>query len=142
MSKTIVMKPIIFLFILFISANVFSQDTIYKRNGEVINAKVLEVELNVIKFKKTSNPDGPLYSLPKSQIALIQYKNGSKDIFPLDEYIPEEQTAVISTSEDQDDKDQIRPVFHVIVGVIPYITLRAWTLNAWSYCRPWAYTGR
>lgn len=72
------------LFCLLISCDFFSQDTIYKRNGDIINAKVLEVDLNLIKFKKTSNPDGPLFSISKSQVTLIQYKNGSKDVFPLE----------------------------------------------------------
>ena len=58
-----------------------AQDTIYERNGNVINAKVTEVTQAEIKYKKTSNPDGPVYTMDKNEVTLIQYKNGSKDVF-------------------------------------------------------------
>jgi hypothetical protein len=71
-------------FLAVFSFGVFSQDTIYTRNGEMIPAKVYEITQNEIKYKKPSNPDGPLYVANKSDVALIEYKNGSKDIFPTD----------------------------------------------------------
>ena len=58
-----------------------AQDTLYTRNGDVINAKVAEITQLEIKYKKTSNPDGPLYTIDKDEVALIHYKNGSKDVF-------------------------------------------------------------
>ncbi len=77
------MKEVIAIMSLFILINnkVASQDIITKKTGEDISSKVIEINLNEIKFKKWDNQDGPLISLPKSDILLIRYQNGTKDIF-------------------------------------------------------------
>lgn len=59
----------------------FSQDVITKKSGEDIQGKVLEVNQNDIKFKKADNPNGPTFSVSKSEILIIRYENGTKDIF-------------------------------------------------------------
>lgn len=58
-----------------------SQDIITKKTGEDIEAKIIEIGINEVKFKKFNNIDGPLFVLPKSDILLIRYKNGDKEIF-------------------------------------------------------------
>ena len=68
----------VFIFSSYIS---FSQDTIYKKNDAVIISKVLEVLQEEVKFKKFENIDGPTYTLKKSEIKKIVYKNGSEDIY-------------------------------------------------------------
>ncbi len=77
------MKRIIFLviFLMCISTTLFAQDLITKKSGEDIKAKVLEVNQTEIKFKKTDNPDGPTFTISKSEILMIRYSNGTKDIF-------------------------------------------------------------
>jgi hypothetical protein len=76
------MKPLhTFILASFSCLQLFSQDTLYTRNGDVINGKVMEVNQDEIKYKKPSNPNGPLYVVSKSDIVLIHYKNGSKDVF-------------------------------------------------------------
>jgi len=59
----------------------FSQDTITKKSGEDIQAKVLEVTLTEIKYKKFENQNGPTYSILKSNVQMIIYENRTKDIF-------------------------------------------------------------
>lgn len=59
----------------------FAQDVITKRNGEDINAKILEVNQNDIKYKKADNLNGPTFTISKSDILMVRYENGSKDIF-------------------------------------------------------------
>jgi len=83
------MKKIFFTlcFLLFI-VKVFSQDIIYKKNGDEIKAKVTEVELNVIKYKLFENLEGPTYTISKSDVLMIKYEKGNKDIFSND--IPSE----------------------------------------------------
>src|SRR5438105_2065164 len=71
----------IIIIAMLLTANVYSQDNIYTKKGDVIPAKVLEIGQDDIKYKKESNPDGPLYTLSKSDVTLIEYKNGMKDIF-------------------------------------------------------------
>ncbi len=61
--------------------NGFSQDIITKKTSEDIQAKVMEVTTNEIKYKKFDNQSGPTFTLLKSDILMIRYENGSKDIF-------------------------------------------------------------
>ncbi|MEE1063291.1 MAG: hypothetical protein UH071_06440, partial [Paludibacteraceae bacterium] len=51
------------------------------RNGEEAEVKVEEITPNEVKYKKTSNPDGPSYIFNKDDIFMIKYKNGEKDVF-------------------------------------------------------------
>lgn len=73
------MKKLLFLFLLFpFFAN--SQDVITLKNGEEINAKVTEVGTDEIKYKKGGD-DGPVYVLKKTEIFMVKYKNGNKEVF-------------------------------------------------------------
>lgn len=59
----------------------FAQDTLYTVSGQKIAAKVVEINQTEIKYKKANNPDGPVYVVDKSDVALIEYKNGSKELY-------------------------------------------------------------
>jgi hypothetical protein len=58
-----------------------SQDLIVKTNGDTISAKLLEVGLNAVSYKRTSSPDGPVFVLDKTEIVLIKYANGEVEHF-------------------------------------------------------------
>lgn len=73
-------KIIIVLSLLFCSVG-FAQDVLTKKNGEDISAKVLEVTSTEIKYKKYDNPNGPTFTILKSEVLLIRYENGTKDVF-------------------------------------------------------------
>lgn len=60
---------------------VVAQDVIVTRQAERIDAKVLEVSETEIKYKKTSNPDGPTFVLSTEKIASILYANGEVQVF-------------------------------------------------------------
>lgn len=60
---------------------VSAQDIITLKTGEEIKAKVVEIEPSVIKYKKWENLSGPAYSLNKSEVFMVQYENGSKEVF-------------------------------------------------------------
>jgi len=64
-----------------ITVNVNAQDNIFLKTGDEIQAKILEVGHDEIKYKKFDYQDGPTYTLKKSEIFMVKYKNGSKDIF-------------------------------------------------------------
>jgi len=51
------------------------------RNGEEIKAKVQEVGISEIKYKKVDNLTGPLYTVLKSEVFIIKYENGTKEVF-------------------------------------------------------------
>lgn len=78
----LIMKNISILFLITLcSFSGFSQDTITKRNSEVIIAKILEINPSEIKYKKFNFLDGPTYIEKKSDIKMILYSNGTKETF-------------------------------------------------------------
>ena len=75
------MKNLLFVFIVLLGFTSYAQDIITTKKGEDIKAKVLEITIHEVKYKKVENPDSPIYTLLKSDILMIRYENGSKDIF-------------------------------------------------------------
>jgi hypothetical protein len=59
----------------------FAQDVITLKTGEDVQAKIIEVGHNDIRYKKYDFQEGPTYILLKSEIFMIKYENGDKDIF-------------------------------------------------------------
>jgi hypothetical protein len=59
----------------------FAQDIIIKVNGEEIKSKILEVSQGEIKYKIFDYQSGPSYTVSKSEIFMIRYENGLKDVF-------------------------------------------------------------
>ena len=58
-----------------------AQDLITLRDGTDIEAKVLQVSPDEIKYKRTDNPDGPEFFLPTADVLLIRYANGANQVF-------------------------------------------------------------
>jgi hypothetical protein len=54
---------------------------IIKRDGDIILGKIIEVGITEIKYKKCDNLEGPTYSILKSEVFMMKYANGSKDVF-------------------------------------------------------------
>ncbi|MFC2113319.1 hypothetical protein ACFLTA_08630 [Bacteroidota bacterium] len=95
------MKKVLILFFGCLAiVNLHSQDLIVMKSGEEIQAIVLEVGIEVIKYKKVDNQQGPTYSIVKSDVFMIKYANGTKDVFspeniqpkPIPEESPSELT--------------------------------------------------
>lgn len=55
-------------------------DIIILNNGEEIEAKILEVGISEVRFKKCSYQDGPTIVQAKSQIFMIKYADGTKSM--------------------------------------------------------------
>jgi len=72
---------LLFAAILINLVNLFAQDVITLKNGNDTIGLVYEIGDTVVKYKKIENPNGPNYILKKSEIFMIRYANGSKDIF-------------------------------------------------------------
>lgn len=71
-----------FLLLIALTTNFsFAQDLITKKSGEDVKAKVIEVTTTEIKYKKAENINGPLFTILKSDVLLLRYENGSKDVF-------------------------------------------------------------
>lgn len=75
--KRLLMSLIALLMMMTASA----QDIITRVNGSSIRAKVEEVSATVVKYRAADNLQGPLYSIPVSEVATITYRNGKFDRF-------------------------------------------------------------
>ena len=86
------MKRILFVILTLglFTTSIFSQDIITKKSGEDISAKISEVTQTEIKYKKFDNLEGPIFTILKSEVLMIRYANGTKDIFK--EEIQQQQT--------------------------------------------------
>lgn len=62
-----------------------AQDIITKTDGTELEALVVEVSTDEVRFRKISNQEGPLYVLPLGEIFMIKYANGEKDVFGIKE---------------------------------------------------------
>ncbi|MCX6307251.1 MAG: hypothetical protein NT040_19985 [Bacteroidetes bacterium] len=74
-------NTIIFIFLMFYICSLQSQDVLFKKNGAAIVCKVLEINVDVIKYKKIDLKKSPLYEVEKDKIYKVKYKNGVVDVF-------------------------------------------------------------
>lgn len=75
------MKNILVVVFIMLAMQSNSQDYIILKNGDEIKAKVLEINNTDIDYKKYSNINGPTYHLDKTDIFMIKYASGDKDVF-------------------------------------------------------------
>jgi hypothetical protein len=57
-----------------------AQDFLTKRNGDEVAVKVVEITPAEVKYRRTDNPDGPLISIWRTDVFMIRYANGTKDV--------------------------------------------------------------
>ncbi len=57
-----------------------AQDVITKRNGDELKARVLEINPSDIKYKRFDNLEGPTISILKSEVFMIVFENGTKEV--------------------------------------------------------------
>lgn len=76
------MKKILLLFTcVAISLSAFSQDILVRKNGDAENVKVLEVSPAEVKYKKSSNINGPTFIEKRANIFSVKYENGEVQTF-------------------------------------------------------------
>ncbi len=129
----------------------FPQDTLYTKTGGVVNAKVVEINQNEIKYKKASNPDGPIYVMDVSNLVLIHFKNGSKEVFQSGN--SDNQTVADNSNQNNTSNNPPtvinnyssynsgygypRPGFNVIVGTPFFRYSPWWAWGGYGYYRPY-----
>lgn len=72
---------IIVLMSVFCSLEASAQDRIITKDAKDISAYITEVNIDDIKYRRADNQDGPVYTLPKSEISTIIYANGAVEVF-------------------------------------------------------------
>ena len=68
-------------FITLFGFSAMAQDVIVLKNGDEIKSLVQEIGTEYIKYKKFDNQAGPIYNVAITQIFMIKYENGTKDVF-------------------------------------------------------------
>lgn len=115
--QNVIAKQFFLILVFFsFSLRVYSQDVILQRDGSEIKAIVKEVLDDVIKYHKFENQTGPVYSIRKSEVFMITYKNGSKDVFketaskeaPASESNSSKENESEKSSDDAEDPDKPR----------------------------------
>lgn len=72
----------IFLFFLcFFQASLNAQDKIHKTDNTIIEAKVIEISDTEIKYKVFLNQDGPINTISISDVHMVIYENGEKELY-------------------------------------------------------------
>ncbi|WP_242927597.1 hypothetical protein [Pontibacter vulgaris] len=74
-------KTILTLLALFIVIVCQAQDVMTKRNGDELKVKVLEISPSEIKYKRFDNLEGPIISILRSEVFMIVFENGTKEVF-------------------------------------------------------------
>ena len=81
-SRGNIFRKVLFLACFAVFASVcVAQDIIVTKDSKRINAKVTEVNEDNVRYKNFDNLDGPVYTLPKSNIVTILYQNGQVETF-------------------------------------------------------------
>ncbi|MGL4598415.1 MAG: hypothetical protein ACRCYO_12860 [Bacteroidia bacterium] len=75
----------LFLVFLIITGVCYAQDTLYRNDHTKTKVKILEVGLETVTYKRSSNPDGPSYTVQKKDIFKIIYANGEVEYFGTDQ---------------------------------------------------------
>lgn len=100
----------IFIFILcFVQLYLNAQDTIYKRTGDVIPAKIVEIGIKEISYKRADLLDGPLYIISKNDVFKIKYATGTIEKYDIVKEAPKPQQIVfVNPKYIPQDENQIR----------------------------------
>ncbi len=75
------MKSLVVLILLSLLSNIcLGQDYIYQKDYTIIKAKILEIDLESIKYKRIELPEGPIYTISKDKLFKVRFSNGIEDI--------------------------------------------------------------
>ncbi len=140
------MKKIVYTLALFFLSTVFvwAEDIIYFNNGTQQRGTVVEINTNEIKYKKAENPNGPLYIITRSDVQMIEYSNGERDIITANNNTNSNQNNQTNNNSGNNNPDTYinnyytnpRPRPQVYIQVAP--PAPAW---GWGYARPYYWGG-
>jgi hypothetical protein len=86
------MRKLLVLLTLFFVAGVSvqAQDKIYRKNGQVVKAKVLEIGTEEVKYRLPDTTETLIYVLEKDRISKIEFENGRVEKFTVNLKDPEQ----------------------------------------------------
>lgn len=86
-------KSLTLLLLVILSSLSFAQDIIITKDKERIQAKIMEVSQDEIKYKKFTYQDGPIFSIDIDEVVTVAYENGEVEVY--DEETIEEKNEII-----------------------------------------------
>lgn len=100
-------------------------DVIIKTNGDIIYGKVTEVTFDLVKYKRTDIPDGPVYQVLRSEVYAISYRNQLKEILNPGSFSPSpsvqnEVVDTVDTVEEEYKKTSVFDKFNLQRGEIRF----------------------
>lgn len=102
------MKIFVSALMLLLAATVCGQDYIIKNNGDEIKAIVKEVNIDNIKYLNFDNPSGPVYTIMKSDVFIIKYSNGTKDVINAEKgKEPQQPESIVKKKEEATPKIKV-----------------------------------
>ncbi len=69
---------------------------IFRLEGETIKGKVTDIGLSEIKYKRCDNLNGPTITVRKSDVYMIIYANGTKDVFEIEKKVEKDSLPKVS----------------------------------------------
>jgi hypothetical protein len=95
------MKNITILSFLLFTIFTTAQDVIVTSDNEEISAKVKEIHIETISYKKFDNLTGPTYHIQKSEVSKIIFENGSEETFDVESNKTDSESDEVSMEETQ-----------------------------------------
>lgn len=75
------MKSLLTLVLIGASSLLIAQDKIEKRQGDMMNVKVIEVNDEFVSYRLPNEPNGVVYKIRKESVSKITYENGTVETF-------------------------------------------------------------
>jgi hypothetical protein len=105
-------RSVLLIFLILFGLSCSSQDIIYLKNKSTQKAKILEVNIDKLRYKKSEIPNGPTYEVPKSDIIKIRYANGYVDYFvPVTDTVVN-QNNLVQKQYNMNDSSNIYILYH------------------------------
>jgi hypothetical protein len=103
------------------SAN--AQDMIILRDGNMIEAKVMEIHPSEIRYKRIDNLNGPMIIIPKDRVLSIKYENGVLDIINASPAAGHERTQTEEAGSDSGQQLDAPTPLQIILNALPAIRI-------------------
>lgn len=74
-----------FLFLFCFLTTLKAQDTLIKKTGDTLIIRLTEIGIDEVRYKRFNYQEGPIFVIPKAEIRVIVFQNGTKENF--DNYV-------------------------------------------------------
>ena len=126
------MKKLFFIFFLFLfeAAIVSAQDTILFNNGDETLVKVTEVKDTEIKYQLWVNLNGPTYTKKVSDIFMIKYKGGYREVYNNRQQNTEATTISKSSQDDTQKVKREKDNGINLIADVSYLPIKGFEISA------------